>query len=194
VVNPSIHPDDWITARVGKNPIAEIYCNAEKLTLYGHEKGELILEGRYGEIGKNEDHLSIQNVAKDLQSKVGNGRTIDQVIEDIRQRKMYIEMEHEARMLLLNEFQSIKQEIKSQGILREEDPQILDFRKGGCARFRTVYNKTEDIEGLPYPEAACWAYITGIGVYFGLKENRDVMRRNAIAELRVLCWIALPLQ
>ena len=40
---------------------------------------------------------------------------------------------------------------------------------------------------MQYPEAAYWAYVTGVGVYFGPKEKREEMRKNAIAELKTLC-------
>ena len=169
-----------------KNVIAEIYCNGEKLTLFENEKGELMLEGRYGEIGKNDNPLSIQQVAKDLQYKNGKGLPIHQMIEDIRQRKMYVEMEQEAKRILEDEFQSIKKEMRSEGISGSEEPPFLDL-KNGCKPFKDVYKKNADIEGLPYPEAAYWSYVTGIGVYFGLVEKRDEMRKDAIAELETLC-------
>ncbi len=161
----------------------EIYCNAEKLTLYEHENGDLTLEGRFGEIGHDGGPCSIQSVAKGLLPKVEIRTTVDQIIEDIRMRKMYIEMENEARALLGKEFQSVHQEMRSKDIL-VGDPKVLDFRKGGCARFRAIYRRSEEIEKLPYPEAAYWAYISGIGVYFGLRENREDMRLNAVSDLK----------
>lgn len=177
-----------------KNAVAEIYCNAEKLTLYELENGDLALEGRFGEIGGNEGRPSIQSIAKGLLLKNGIERTVDQFVEDIRQRKMYMEMENEARVLLNKEFQSVRLEMNSKDILVGSDPQILEFRKGGCARFRAIYRKSEEIDRLPYPEAAYWAYISGIGVYFGLREKREEMRLNAVSDLKALCYIVVPLQ
>jgi hypothetical protein len=186
-------PEELTNGAETKNAVAEIYCNAEKLTLYEHKNGDLTLEGRFGEIGRDGGRLSIQSLAKELLPKAESGTTVDQMIEDIRMRKMYIEMENEARTLLGKEFQSVRQEMRSKDIL-VGDPKVLDFRKGGCARFRAIYRRSEEIERLPYPEAAYWAYISGIGVYFGLRENREEMRLNAISDLKTLCCIAVPLQ
>jgi hypothetical protein len=172
---------------IGKNVIAEIYCNGDKLTLYEHESGDLLLEGRFGVIGKNENTLSIQQVAKDMQSAMRDGRTIHQMIDDIRLRKMYVEMERIAKALLQDEFQSIKKEMRSDVNVGMDVQHIFDFNKGGCKPFRAMHVKDAEIDELPYPEAAYWAYVTGIGVYFGTKERRDEMRNDAITELKMLC-------
>ena len=109
----SITLEDYFRGKMKKNPIAEIYCNGDKLTLYEHEKGELILEGRYGEIGGTDHHILIHQVVQDLQSRSGDNVSTRQMIEDIHQRKMYVEMEQAARGLLQDEFRSVKEEVKS---------------------------------------------------------------------------------
>jgi hypothetical protein len=179
--------DDPIIGKLCKNPIAEIYCNGDKLTLYENEKGYLLLEGRFGEIGKKDNPISIQQVAMDLQSSLRNDPAIHQIIEDIRQRKMYVEMERRAKLLLQDEFRSIKKEMRSEPTKGPEDPPVFDLKRGGCKPFRAVYKKNSEIDSLQYSEAAYWAYVTGIGVYFGSKERREEMRNNAIAELKTLC-------
>jgi hypothetical protein len=179
--------EDSFTRDIVKNAIAEIYCNGDKLTLYECEAGDLLLEGRFGVIGKNENASSIQQVAKDLQSIMRDGRTMLQMIEDIRRRKMYVEMERVAQTLLQDEIHSIKKEMKSEIVVGRDDRQVSDFRRGGCKPFRALYKRDAEIDELQYPEAAYWAYVTGVGIYFGAKESRDEMRKGAIAELKTLC-------
>jgi len=65
--------------------------------------------------------------------------------------------------------------------------QTFDIKKSGCKPFRALYKRDAEIDVMQYPEAAYWAYVTGIGVYFGTKERREEMRQGAIVELKTLC-------
>jgi hypothetical protein len=178
---------DSFTKDTGKNTIAEIYCNGDKLTLYEYPEGNLRLEGRFGEIGKRENPISIQQVANDLGSEMRNGLTTHQMIEHIRQRKMYVEMERMAKMLLREEFIRIAKEMKPETTVGVDYHQTFDIKKSGCKPFRVLYKKEAEIDSMRYPEAAYWAYVTGIGVYFGREERQEEMRKDAIAELKTLC-------
>ena len=183
----SISLIDSFTKDAGKNTIAEIYCNGDKLTLYEYEEGNLRLEGRFGEIGKKASPLSIHQVAADLRSETRNGLTVHQTIEAIRLRKMYVEMERLAKALLRDEFLSITKEMRSETTVGIDYHQPFDLRRNGCKPFRALYKRDAEIDEMQYPEAAYWAYVTGIGVYFGTKERREEMRKGAIVELKTLC-------